>query len=144
MVLVIVAERRLTLARPFKAGNSRRVCSRRVATPEMRGFFNRRYATGPIHDLIPALKGRAKVSRRSATKSTIQLPHYRILTSETKPFFVGIQGPAVYNSLTFASPCKSSTRSNLIHRFQPQFYLGTFFISQITFDLRHRFVGRSA
>jgi hypothetical protein len=26
-----------------------------------------------IHDLIPALKGRAKVSRRSATKSTTQL-----------------------------------------------------------------------
>ena len=65
----MVSERRLTLVRPFKAGNSRRVRSRRVATPETRGVFNRRYATGLIHYLIPALKGRAKVSRRFATKS---------------------------------------------------------------------------
>jgi hypothetical protein len=75
-VVLFVAERRLTLARPFKAGNCRGVRSRRVATPETGGLFNRRSATGPIHDLIPALKGRAKVSRRSATKNTTRLPHY--------------------------------------------------------------------
>jgi len=69
VVLVIVAERRLTLARPFKAGNSQRVRSRRVATPELEVFSIVAARREPSHYLIPALKGRAKLSRRSATKS---------------------------------------------------------------------------
>src|SRR6188474_992838 len=65
----MVAERRLTLARPFEAGtvdDSVRVASRRL---KLESFFNRRYATGTIPNLILALKGRAKVSRRSAAKA---------------------------------------------------------------------------
>jgi hypothetical protein len=90
LLLVIVAARRLTLARPFKAGNSRRVRLRREATPETRDIFNRRYATGSIYDLIPALKGRAKVSRRSATKSATQFPHYRKVSGKNAIAEVGL------------------------------------------------------
>jgi hypothetical protein len=36
------------------------MCSRRVATPETRAGFNRRYATKNRNNLIPAMKRRAK------------------------------------------------------------------------------------
>jgi len=35
----------MNLARPFKAGEGQQGVSRRVATPETRAEFNRRYAT---------------------------------------------------------------------------------------------------
>ena len=49
----------MNLARRFNAGEGSTRRSRRVATPDKR--LNRRYATGTIPNLSPALKGRAKL-----------------------------------------------------------------------------------
>ena len=48
----------MTLDRPFKAGKMQQDEPRRVATPEAEAVFNRR--DEKRHDLIPALKRRAK------------------------------------------------------------------------------------
>jgi len=47
-------------------------CLRRVATPETKCEFNRRYATRREITLTPALKRRAKFSRRYASKIPVQ------------------------------------------------------------------------
>jgi hypothetical protein len=74
----LVAERRLTLARPFKAGiaNAESFLRRGVTID---GLFHSSLTRSWLA-MFPALKGRAKVNRRSATKHD----HHEITHNQTR------------------------------------------------------------
>ena len=59
----------VNVARPFKAGERSPKYLRRLATPEMGQTVNRRDATSTANDVIPALKGRAKLQRLYASNT---------------------------------------------------------------------------